>query len=114
MAVLLLCMLTYGWRLRGETIEYADTGTMSRHAGSSPWRDMIDSPTGEAAISSRGEGSSEQAAGYKTAPGDLPQFTVQAKKGQKGAGYIFMAYFNYWEFKRSAYLLIVDNNAEAV
>jgi hypothetical protein len=52
---------------------------------------------------------------FETAPADLPVFTVNAFGQDLGAGYIFLAYFNYAAFLESdAYLLILDNSGEPV
>ena len=52
---------------------------------------------------------------FKTAPADLPVFTINTFGQDLGGGYIFLAYFNYAEFAESnAYLLILDNSGEPV
>ena len=51
---------------------------------------------------------------YKTAPGDLPSFTVTEGEGETGEGYIFMAYYNYWMLEQSAYLLILEDDGQPV
>ncbi len=51
---------------------------------------------------------------FKTAPADLPTFTVTTGDGETGDGYIFMAYFNYWQLSQSAYLLILEDDGEPV
>ncbi len=51
---------------------------------------------------------------FKTAPGDLPVFTVTRGDGETGEGYIFMAYFNYWQQTPGAYLLILEDSGEPV
>ncbi len=52
---------------------------------------------------------------FRTAPVDLPVFTITAVEEDLGAGYIFLAYFNYADFLQSnAYLLILDNSGKPV
>lgn len=51
---------------------------------------------------------------YRTAPADLPTFTVTKWPGETADGYIFMAYYNYWQLTPTAYLLILDDNGEPI
>ncbi len=51
---------------------------------------------------------------FKTAPADLPSFTVTTGDGKTGDGFIFMAYFNYWQLSQSAYLLILEDDGQPI
>ncbi len=52
---------------------------------------------------------------FRTAPYDLPRFTVTTGSGTTGEGYVFMSPYDYVAVGRyPAYLLILDNNGEPV
>ena len=52
---------------------------------------------------------------YRTAPADLPRFTVTKGVNQPAPGYIFVSIFDILVFnRRMGYLMILDNNGEPV
>jgi hypothetical protein len=50
---------------------------------------------------------------YKTAPTDLPSFTVEQRPGKRGDGYLFVSMFQFQGDRRSFHL-ILDDNGEPV